>query len=146
MNIQIRESDIATIVALSEQIPEFAYPYRVEEYEKRLNGVQYLILTAYVDEQPAGFKVGYDRYGDGSFYSWMGAVHPEFRRLHLARKLADYQHRWAREQGYECIRMTTRNRLKPMLIFALSDGFMITGFRPQESLEEGRIDLVKFLR
>ena len=146
MKIQIQESDIPSIVRLSQQIPEFKNPYGEEEYQKRLNPVNHLILMAYVDGKAAGFKVGYDRFEDGSFYSWMGAVHPDFRRLKLGRKLADYQHDWAKSKGYKSIKMTTRNRLKAMLIFALSDGFMITGVREAENIDEMRIDLEKILR
>lgn len=145
MKIQITQSDISSVVSLSLQVPELVNPYKEAEYQKRLCSVDHLILMAYVNDQPAGFKVGYDRFGDGSFYSWMGGVHPDFRRLKLAKKLADYQHQWAKKQGYKSVKMTTRNKLKAMLIFALSDGFMITGFRPYEPLRESRIDLEKIL-
>ena len=67
----IREGDIATAVALSKQIPEFVNPHEADEYEKRLRSVPHLILVAFANEEPVGFKVGYER--DGAFYSISGS-------------------------------------------------------------------------
>jgi len=69
--IIIHENQLENAIALSIQIPEFERPYEIEEYEKRLKG-NHLILTAHGDETTFGFKIGYDRFSDGSFYSWMG--------------------------------------------------------------------------
>jgi len=139
----IREGDIATIVALSKQIPEFVNPHEADEYEKRLSGVPHLILVAFANEEPVGFKVGYER--DGAFYSWMGGMLPDFRRLGLAKALADAQERRARQQGYKTITCKTRNCHKGMLIFALKNGFDIIGFEPRATIEQHRILLRKNL-
>lgn len=139
----IREGDINTAVALSKQIPEFVNPHEAEEYEKRLSGVPHLILVVFANEEPVGFKVGYER--DGAFYSWMGGILPDFRRLGLAKALADAQEHWAKQQGYETIIFKTRNCHKGMLIFALKNGFDIIGFEPKATSEQHRILLRKQL-
>jgi len=77
--IEIRNSDIETIVMLSNKIPEFINPHQKEEYIKRMEGKDSLILVAYIDNQAVGFKVGYGK--TNHFYSWMGAVLPEFRKM-----------------------------------------------------------------
>ncbi len=141
----IRTASIEEIVALSKQIPEFTNPYGAEEYHRRLNRAKHLILIAEIEAIPAGFKVGYERFDDNSFYSWMGGVHPEFRQEGVAKALAEYQQQWAREQGYRSIRLTTRNRHRNMLIFAIKDGFQIVDFRPRAEVAESRIDLEKIL-
>jgi len=131
---------------LSLQIPEFDDPYPEEEYHRRLTGIKHLVLVAYVDGQPVGFKVGYERDTDGSFYSWMGGVLPAFRGKGIARRLARRQEAWARGQGYRSIRLKTRRKHQAMLQFALEDGFRITGSVPKNPPQESRIMLEKTLQ
>ena len=141
--IEIKEGNLETVVALSQKIPEFINPHGLAVYENRLKNIPSITLIAYVDGQPAGFKVGYER--EGYFYSWMGAVLPSYRRLGLGRKLAEQQEQWARNNGYPHVTFKTRNRLKPMLIFALSRGFDIIEIQPKANIEEYRIILRKNL-
>ena len=108
-----------------------------------MDGKTSLCLVAYLEGRPAGFKVGYDKFGDGSFYTWMGGVVSAYRRNHIAKALADAQEAWAAMQGFNSIILKTRNRHKAMLIFALSNGFSITSVEPMETLEEYRIVLKK---
>jgi ribosomal protein S18 acetylase RimI-like enzyme len=142
-NIRIEEADIATCVAVSHQIPEFVGPPEAAAYHRRLEGVPHLLLVAYFGKQAIGFKVGYER--DGYFYSWLGGILPDFRRLHIAEKLARRQEDWARAQGYDSITFKTRNQHKGMLIFALKNGFDIIGFREKDQVEANRILLRKAL-
>ena len=79
---------------LSQQIGEFEAPYSMNEYQKRLN-ISSLILTGEIEEKVVGFKVGYDRYKDGSFYSWMGGVLLDYRWKGVASELAVFQEKWA---------------------------------------------------
>lgn len=141
--IEIKEDRLETVVELSKKVPEFHHPHGLEVYQNRLKNIPSITLVAYVDRQPAGFKVGYER--DGYFYSWMGAILPQYRRLGLARKLAEQQEEWAKTKGYPHVTFKTRNRLKPMLIFALSRGFDIIEIQPKETIEEYRIILRKLL-
>lgn len=141
----IREGNIIQVVKISNQIPEFNQPHQTKEYEKRLGSTKHLILVAFDGEKPVGFKVGYQKENDGSFYSWMGGILPNYRKQGLARLLADHQEVWAKDQGYVKIKMKTRNRLKPMLFFALNNGFKITAVKPGPDIEENRILLEKWL-
>lgn len=143
-NILIREGSIAEAVALSMQVPEFKAPHQAEEYQKRLEGVLNLILIAESTGKIVGFKVGYAK-GEQLFYSWMGAVLPEFRQFGVAKALAIQQEDWARARGFTCIQFKTRNRLKAMLRFALGNDFDIIGVEPRETLGEYRILLQKML-
>lgn len=141
--ITIRTGTSAEVVALSQQIPEFDNPHGATEYEKRLNNVPNLILIAFDGEKPVGFKVGYEKERDGSFYSWMGGVLPEYRRYGIAKRLADTQETWTKEKGYQAIRFKTRNRHTAMLQFALNNGFYLIAVEPREKLAEYRIVLEK---
>lgn len=140
---EIQEGDIETVVALSQQIPEFINPHKAAEYYKRLTDVPHLILIASVDNQVVGFKVGYER--EGNFYSWMGGILPNFRRLGIAQALADAQEKWAKEKGYPHVSFKTRNSHKSMLLFALKNGFDIIGFEERIPIGEARILLRKKL-
>ena len=140
---EVIESDIATVVEISRQVTEFKDPYSAAVYQERLAGVPHLILVAKVGTEYAGFKVGYQR--EDYLYSWMGGVVPKFRRMGIARALADAQESWAKEQGYATITFKTRNSNKGMLVFALTNGFDIIGFKERETIATNRILLRKDL-
>ncbi len=141
--MQIRTSNISTVVQLSREIPELEKPYLASEYKKRLTEVPHVILAAFVETQVVGFKVGYER--EGYFYSWMGGVHPDFRRKGIALALAEAQEEWARKHHYSSVTFKTRNRLKAMLCFALQRGFHIFQVDPYPDVGESRIWLKKEL-
>ena len=134
--IHIRESLFHECMDLSFKIPEFNSPYKIEEYKKRCAG-KYLALIAEIDNQPVGFKIGYDRFKNGSFYSWMGGVLPKFRRMGVASSLANFQEKWADENGFSSIILKTRQKHDEMIAFSLNRGFIIT--------EETRILMQKSL-
>ena len=146
MNVTILEGTIDDVVAISSQIPEFIDPYPSEEYHLRLKGKEHLILVAKYNDELAGFKVGYNKENDGSFYSWVGAVLPKFRKLGTAQALLEEQVRWASSKQYRSIRFKTRNHLKPMLIFGLKNGFDIIEVIQYPEVREHRIVLEKILQ
>jgi ribosomal protein S18 acetylase RimI-like enzyme len=145
IDIIIRQGSVGEVVALSRQVPELTNPYGEAVYREKLAGKPHLILVACEGLFPVGFKVGYQREADGSFYSWMGGVLPDFRRRHAARLLAEAQEKWVAAQGYRRITCKTRNRHKAMLLFALKNGFRITAVEPQPDPDENRIWLEKAL-
>ncbi len=125
MDVKIDRGIIDEAIAIERLIPEFDKPYDTLEYELRLNDANPLILVAYIDGVSAGYKVGYDRYHDGSFYSWVGGVLPQFRGLKLANALADEQETWATAQGYDRIVLKTRPTFENMIAFAQKRGFAL---------------------
>ncbi|MEZ4985919.1 MAG: GNAT family N-acetyltransferase [Saprospiraceae bacterium] len=127
MGLVIKEGDVDTAMRLSRLVPEFIGPPEKKEYKRRLSGKTHLILIAWLDDKPVGFKVGYQE--KDYFYSWMGGVLPSYRRRNVARKLAEAQEAWARRQGIRSIVFKTRNQHKNMLLFAISRGFQIVGFK-----------------
>ena len=56
----------------------------------------------------------------------MGAVLPNYRRKGIANNLADYQEAWAKKNGYNSIKIQTREKHKAMLRFAINREFQIT--------------------
>ncbi|MEL7121052.1 MAG: GNAT family N-acetyltransferase [Bacteroidota bacterium] len=142
-NIQIKQVSIEEAFSFSLLIPEFKVSYPLSEYNKRLSGVRSLLLGAYIDNQAAGFKIGYER--EDYFYSWMGGVVPQYRKMGVASQLAMHQEAWAHEQGFEAVVFKTRNHLTQMLLFALSNGFQIIDIQKKEQIADYRILLQKHL-
>lgn len=144
MEIDIRTATAAEAAAFFSNIPEFKGSYPLSEYEKRLKNTPQLALLAYAGGEVAGGKAGYALSPD-CFYSWMGAVLPQWRRHGIAEQLAEHQEQWAKEQGFTRIRFKTRNSCRAMLQFALSRGFNIIAVEPKESVADYRIWLEKLL-
>ena len=114
--ISVKTGQLTDAINVSNKIPEFERPYKRDEYKKRLSG-KHLILTAYINDEPVGFKVGYDRFNDGSFYSWMGGVLPRFRKMGVAQLLLAEQEAWAVQNGFSAIKLKTRKKHGAMLEF-----------------------------
>ncbi|MEZ4886216.1 MAG: GNAT family N-acetyltransferase [Chitinophagales bacterium] len=141
--IIIRKGSILEATKVTHQIPEFGQTYMTAEYVKRLESAPHLILIAEIEGEIVGFKVGYERESDGSFYSWMGGVLPAYRRKGVANLLSARQEQWALLKGYKSVRFKTRNQHKGMLMCGINRGFKIVDFDPRDTLEQHRIILEK---
>ncbi len=144
----ISQGDIETAFALAEQIPEFDAGdggLDLRDFHRRLSGRSALVLIASVDDQPVGFKAGYDRYADGSWYSWMGGVLPARRSHGVAVGLLDAQESWAIAAGFERIYVKTRNRHRSMLRLLVKRGYDILQVDPRDVPVENRLLLSKRL-
>jgi len=142
--IHIRVGAFQECVDLSSKIPEFNSPYKIEEYKKRC-ARESLVLIAEIDNQLVGFKIGYDRFKNGSFYSWMGGVLPKFRRKGVAYSLANFQEKWAAENEFSSILLKTRKKHDEMIAFSLNRAFIITEETQIIPAEETRIWMEKSL-
>jgi len=84
-----------------------------------------LMLIAYVEEAPVGFKVGY-RENRHIFYSAKGGVLPEYRRLGIARRMLYDMMTRARKKGYMRFAYDTfPNKHPGMTILGLKEGFRV---------------------
>ena len=137
--IKIRQASIEAVVNFSQMI--FTKPPNALAYTERFKGVAHLILVAETDAKIIGFKVGYER--DDYWYSWLGGVHPDYRRQGIANLLADEQDRWAQRQGYPHVTCKTRNYNKAMQIWALKRGFHLIELQLRDSWEQHRVVLRK---
>ena len=63
------------------------------------------------------------------FYHWLGAVVPDIRRHGVGRQLQDAQQAWAKDHGYEYIRLECHNQHRPTLHMAIDHGYDIVGVR-----------------
>ncbi len=137
--IILKEDCIDDAMIVSQQIPEFENTYTISEYGNRLNKVKHLILTAYIDNKPIGFKIGYEAPSKQNFYSWMGGVLPKYRKWGIAEKLYSYQEDWVKQVGYCGILLKTRSKHKTMIKLLQKHGFIQMGIIPHNPDEETRI-------
>ncbi|AHM61285.1 GCN5-related N-acetyltransferase [Flammeovirgaceae bacterium 311] len=145
MNFSVKKGTAEEAALFLSTIPEFASdPYPPEKYKVRLHQKPHLVLLAVANGETAGCKVGF-ALDEHCFYSWMGGVHPKWRRQGIAELMAEQQEAWARNQGYTTVRFKTRNSCRAMLQFALMRGFNITAVEPRPLVSENRIWLEKAL-
>lgn len=104
---------------------------------------KFLLLLAYWNDEPVGFKFGYGQDED-LFYSWTGGVHPDYRKKGIAETLMKKQHEWCKIQGYKRIETRTRNKFPEMIRLNFRHGFKIVGTF-QDSDNEPKIILRKEL-
>lgn len=143
--MKIREGSLSEVVTVVTEIDEFIVKENEQSLAQRLEGKRHLILVAEQQEQILGFKIGYELNSD-TFYSWFGGVSPKARNLGLAQKLLDVQESWAIEQGYQQLKVKSRNQFPAMLRLLLRNNYLIESFEPYEPLSESRIHFVKQLK
>ena len=139
IKIIIKEDCLDDAITVSQQISEFEETYTKSEYEKRLRKTKHLVLTAYIDNKPVGFKIGYETISKQNFYSWMGGVLPKFRRYGIVEELYKYQKYWIKQAGYNSILLKTRSKHAAMLKFLQKHRFIQIGIIPHDPDEETRI-------
>ncbi|MFC1550429.1 GNAT family N-acetyltransferase [Candidatus Neomarinimicrobiota bacterium] len=146
MPFTIKEDSPNEAYEISLKIPEFSDPYKIDEYQQRLNHRDHLVLLAFdnSERKAVGFKVGYELTSD-IFYSWMGGVLPKYRRHGIAESLANYQEDWARKRHYKIIQMKTREKHKAMIAFSLRRGFIIKSRINNQFPAETRLIMEKLL-
>ncbi|WP_347839062.1 GNAT family N-acetyltransferase [uncultured Draconibacterium sp.] len=139
-----QEQNTDCAIEVLRKIPELAEPIEKQNLTGRLK-TDPIILVAYSGATAVGVKIGYCRYNDGSFYSWLGGVLPAYRNKGIAQRLNQKMEQMARDKGYTSMVLKTRNKFKPMLHFALKNGYSIVGFQEKDSILEHRILLSKKL-
>lgn len=137
--IAIKEVPIEDAVKANLTIPEFEERYNKDYFEDRYKNKETLIIAAYFGKKPAGYLIGYDRFSDRSFYCWMTGVVPKFRKKGILKAMMDYEETWAKNRGYNKIKIKTRNKRREMLIYLAKYGFYFTGVEAYPNIEENRI-------
>lgn len=141
--VDINELDL--ILDVLNQLPEFENGFEKEDLIKRLNNTERIMLIAEFAGKPIGCKVAYNRYFDGSIYSWLGGVLPPFRNVGVATLLLEQLEVEARKRFLSAIRFKTRNNFSNMLAFSIKRGFYIIGFEKNFPISDSRIELQKDL-
>lgn len=140
--IEIKEVNIDEVLEVHINIPEFVETKPNKQYfEERYKGKENIILCAYKDNIAIGYIIGYDKFSDESFYCWMAGVIPEYRKLGTLTKLMKYLTEWSRDNGYNKIKIKTRNDKRDMLKFLIKNEFNFTYVEERENIKDNRISL-----
>ena len=141
-NIVVKEVSIEEAVKVNRNVIEFdGKDTTKEDFEKRYVGKDNLIIVAYYKNIPIGYIIGYDRDNDGSFYCWMAGVDNNYRRLGALTTLMNYQMNWAKNKGYNKLKIRTRNNRREMLSFLVKNGFNFVSVEQRDDITENRINL-----
>lgn len=141
-DIIVKELSIEEAVKVNRNVIEFdGKDTKAEDFERRYQDKDKLIIVAYYENVPIGYIIGYDRDNDGSFYCWMAGVDNNYRRLGALTALMNYQMDWAKKKGYNKLKIRTRNNRREMLSFLVKNGFNFVSVENKEDITENRINL-----
>ncbi|MFD3445870.1 GNAT family N-acetyltransferase [Microbacteriaceae bacterium 4G12] len=122
---------IDSLLSLHNQIFHTSSASLLAEIQVKTN---FLLLLAIDHHTVVGYKIGY-RKKQHCFYSWLGAVHPNYRGKGIASHLMEMQHDWCVKHHYQVIQTKTKNKWRNMLILNLKHGFDIIGTYTDEKGE-----------
>ncbi|MFA0571634.1 GNAT family N-acetyltransferase [Vibrio splendidus] len=142
MSVIVREGSLEEVVSVVEQIAEFARKESVASLSERLAGKTSLILVAEEAGVLLGFKIGYEL-DENTFYSWFGGVLPIARNKGVAQAQLDIQEQWVKQQGYQQLKVKSRNLFPAMLRLLLKNGYLIEKLEEKEDINAHRIHFLK---
>ncbi len=142
MSVIVREGSLEEVVSVVEQITEFAKKESVASLSERLAGKTSLILVAEEAGVLLGFKIGYEL-DENTFYSWFGGVLPIARNKGVAQAQLDTQEQWVKQQGYQQLKVKSRNLFPAMLRLLLRNGYLIEKLEEKEDINAHRIHFLK---
>ncbi|MBT9239505.1 GNAT family N-acetyltransferase [Vibrio splendidus] len=142
MSVIVREGSLEEVVSVVEQIVEFARKESVASLSERLAGKTSLILVAEEAGVLLGFKIGYEL-DENTFYSWFGGVLPIARNKGVAQAQLDIQEQWVKQQGYQQLKVKSRNLFPAMLRLLLKNGYLIEKLEEKEDINAHRIHFLK---
>lgn len=142
--MDIKQASAQAALAVIQLIPEFARGESIESIQSRLGDRKSLILIAEKDGIPLGVKIGY-QLDSRTFYSWLGGVAPQGRNHGVAQALLEAQEQWVHEQGYQAIRVKSRNRFPAMLRLLLKNGYLIESMEKKGNIADNRLNFIKQL-
>jgi ribosomal protein S18 acetylase RimI-like enzyme len=129
-DIVIEAADVNDLPLVVELFNQIFRPVRsIEMFQRRFLGRQnVLLLLAKLSGKPVGFFMGYELKPD-TFYAYFYGVLPDARRMGAGATLMEAAQKWAKERGYEGIRLECYNQQRPMLHLAIELGYDIVGIR-----------------
>jgi ribosomal protein S18 acetylase RimI-like enzyme len=113
-------AEIATFSTLVFSPPAIDHEWRLTEMPDTS------VFVAQDGERLVGFKAGY-AIAERKYYSWLGAVHPDFRNRGIATQLAHAQHAWLVQRRYSAVETATLADNRAMAKLNLNMGFLVVG-------------------
>ncbi len=99
----------------------------IDGLEWRLKNMPDLtVFAAYDGQDLVGFKIGYAT-AYNRYYSWLGGVHPDYRRQGFARQLMTRQHNWLSHSRFVKLETQVASQNTAMIELNKNAGFSTTG-------------------
>lgn len=115
-------------------------------FTDRIDGLKSLITAAYHENTPIGYMISYQPKDDlESIYCWLAGVDYRYRRLGALTELMKYHMNWAKENGYQKMKIKTRNDKRNMLNYLVKNGWNFTKVEEAVTIESNSIYLEKNL-
>jgi len=111
----------------------FGHERATEARLEQIRNQQGLLLIAYDGVDPVGFKLGYIIANKHSFFSWLGGVHPDYRRQGIGQALLENQEQHVRTLGITEIYFTTFDRFPAMIKLGKKNNYSLV----KTALDEG---------
>ncbi|TMO44526.1 MULTISPECIES: GNAT family N-acetyltransferase [unclassified Pseudoalteromonas] len=134
----IKPASLDDLLLVDSQIPEFDGRNTLGKLQARIAGVEYLILVAFIDNEPVAYKLGY-ALDSNTFYSWLGAVAPKCRGKGIAQALLNAQETWVQEHNYRAIKVKSMNRFPAMLSMLIKNSYAIVGYEDRGCPQASKI-------
>lgn len=112
------------LIAASSRIFARAEPQSLQWRLQRMPEAS--VFFASHEDRVIGFKIGY-ALSDRKYYSWLGGVDPDFRRLGIAGQLMSHQHAWLCAAGFAVVETRTHQDNHAMVQVNLRAGFSVCG-------------------
>ncbi|MFY8283723.1 GNAT family N-acetyltransferase [Pseudoalteromonas sp. SSMSWG5] len=134
----IKPANLQDLLLVDSQIPEFDGRNTLGKLQARIADVEYLILVAFIDNEPVAYKLGY-ALDSNTFYSWLGAVAPKCRGKRIAQALLNAQETWVQEHNYRAIKVKSMNRFPAMLSMLIKNSYAIVGYEDRGCPQASKI-------
>lgn len=126
----------STVIKSITALYELIFNSPGDRVAKKLRREDLKTVVAEKDSLVVGFKIGYG-YDEKPlrFYSWLGGVHPDYRRQGIGGELMRRQHEFCLRTGFQTIRTKTTNQWPSMLLLNIRHGFRVIGTYVDEERE-----------
>jgi len=125
--ITVGTGELGAITELYNRV--FSPPTDAEFFRRRFQGrYNVTLLLALLEEQPVGFAIGFELM-PSTYFVWLCGVSPDVRRLSIGTQLMQALHGFAGDHNYSALRFECQNQHRPMLHFAITEGYDLVGIR-----------------
>ncbi|MBQ4850841.1 GNAT family N-acetyltransferase [Pseudoalteromonas sp. MMG012] len=142
MTFIIKQGTLCDLLHIENDIPEFTSPKSVDDIRTKIDAHKHVLFVAYIEGKPVAYKLGYEKQSR-LFYSWLGAVLPDYRGLGIAKSLLLHQEAYAKREGYQVIEVKSMNRFKRMLQMLIAYDYHIVGCTRLDDNSDSKITFRK---
>ncbi len=121
------EQDLEGILSVAHS--SFSEFYNSDKLLKKVADKKYWLYVAKDEDKIVGFKIWYED-NSGQIYSWLGAIHPDYRENGIASHLIDIQFELSKRLGYSKITLKTHEGHPEMIALCNKKGFVETKREP----------------